>query len=182
MTAPTSDPAAGFDESAVIFTLPRDHDLLGEFAEYARLGGGKIAFTNGCFDLLHAGHVMCLELGLRDARRLGGDVRLVVGMNSDASVRLAKGDGRPIVPQAQRAFLLSRLKPVSAVVVFDAQTPIDLVDCLKPDFLFKGDDYDADDIVGAKLVRGYGGVVFTLPRFSDVSTTGLVDKIRSAGG
>lgn len=143
-----------------------------------RSAGRRIVFTNGCFDLLHLGHVRYLEA----ARRLGE--RLVVGLNSDASVARIKGPRRPINPQADRAELLAALACVDLVVIFDEDDPLRLITCLRPDILVKGADWPKDQIVGADAVLADGGRVETIAVVPDVSTSILIDRIvaRYAGG
>ena len=132
-------------------------------------------FTNGCFDILHRGHVTYLA----QARALGAS--LVVGVNSDASVRrLEKGDDRPINRLADRMAVLAALASVSLVTWFDDETPIDLIRLCKPDILVKGGDWKAADIVGAPEVMGWGGAVHSIPFLHQRSTTALVDKIRAS--
>jgi rfaE bifunctional protein nucleotidyltransferase chain/domain len=150
--------------------------ILGPGALRRRLGvlrraGMRIVLTNGCFDLLHPGHVRYL----RAARRLG-DV-LVVAVNSDASVRRLKGPPRPLVPQADRCEVLAALETVDYVVVFDEDTPAELIATLLPDVLVKGGDWAAEHIVGADVVRAHGGVVQSLPFARGYSTTALVQRI-----
>ncbi len=130
-----------------------------------------IVFTNGCFDVLHRGHV---EL-LTRARALGD--RLVVGLNSDASVRALKGPDRPFVSQEDRAAVLRGLRSVDGLVLFDELTPIRLIAELHPDVLVKGGDWPADGIVGAELVRRYGGRVVSLPLLEGYGTTALAARI-----
>jgi len=133
-----------------------------------------VAFTNGVFDLLHAGHVALLE-----AARAAGDA-LVVGVNSDASVRrLGKGPERPLVAEAERARLLAALAAVDCVVLFDEDTPLTLIQQLRPDVLVKGADYAPEAIVGAKDVEGWGGRVVRVPLVEGKSTTDLVRKLRA---
>ena len=140
--------------------------------ELKRIGSGrKVVFTNGCFDILHAGHVRYLER----AKRLG-DI-LVVGMNTDRSVRKIKGSGRPIVAEKDRATLLSALKMVDYVVLFDEPTPIRLIEAIKPDVLVKGSDWKKRDIVGADFVESYGGKVRRIGLLKGRSTTDVVKKI-----
>lgn len=135
--------------------------------------GQRIAFTNGVFDLLHPGHVRYL----RAARRLG-DV-LVVGINSDRSVRrLGKGAGRPLVTHADRAEVLAAMEMVDYVVIFDDDTPGDLIRAVRPDVLVKGGDWTVDRIVGADFVLAHGGQVRSLPFAPGYSTTALVRRIR----
>jgi D-beta-D-heptose 7-phosphate kinase/D-beta-D-heptose 1-phosphate adenosyltransferase len=142
----------------------------------ARRAGKRIVFTNGCFDILHAGHLYCLE----QARRLGD--LLVVGLNSDHSVRLNKESSRPIIPEAQRAALLAGLACVDLVVLFDELTPADLVRHLEPDVLVKGGDYAPDAIAGADFVRERGGVVTTIPLMPGLSTTAILGKLTTPQG
>ena len=138
----------------------------------ARARGRRVVFTNGCFDLLHAGHVTLLER----AKRLG-DV-LVVGMNSDRAVRALKGAHRPIVAQRDRARLLAALESVDYVTIFDALTPQRVIAELRPDVLIKGADWGAAAIVGRDLVRRYGGRVVRLPLVKGYSTSKLIERIR----
>lgn len=139
-----------------------------------RKKGQRIVFTNGCFDLLHIGHTRYLQA----ARELG-DV-LVVGVNSDGSVRAQKkGTGRPIVPEAQRAEVLAALGSVDYVVLFDEPDPGRLIAELQPDVLVKGGDWAPDRIVGREVVEARGGTVRTIPLVPGVSTTDLVNRIKS---
>ncbi len=138
-----------------------------------RAAGKRIVFTNGVFDLLHPGHVRYL----RQARALG-DV-LVVGLNSDRSVRAVKGPGRPITPEGERAEILSTLDSVDAVVIFDEDTPHDIVAALRPDVLVKGADWAADAIVGRDIVEARGGTVVRVPVEQGYSTSAVLAKIRS---
>ena len=143
-------------------------------AQRAREKGHKVVFTNGCFDLLHAGHVRCLQ----EARQMGD--LLVVGLNSDASVRgLGKGTDRPLVPQDQRAEVLSALAAVDLVVIFEEPTPAGLIQQIKPDVLVKGGDWPPEKIVGADFVQGRGGKVVNIPLVQGLSTTELIRRIRS---
>jgi len=131
-------------------------------------------FTNGVFDLLHTGHVTLLE-----AARAEG-AALVVGVNTDASVRrLGKGSERPLVPEGERARLLAALAAVDCVVLFDEDTPLALIDHLRPDVLVKGADYAREAIVGAAEVEGWGGRVVRVPLVAGKSTTDLVRKLRT---
>jgi D-beta-D-heptose 7-phosphate kinase/D-beta-D-heptose 1-phosphate adenosyltransferase len=134
---------------------------------------GPIVFTNGVFDLLHVGHVAVLE-----AARAEG-AALVVGVNADASVRrLAKGNDRPLVPETQRARVLAALAAVDCVVLFEEDTPRDLIVALRPDVLVKGADYARDEIVGATEVEGWGGRVVRVPLVDGHSTTRLAERLR----
>src|ERR1700687_1989308 len=138
-----------------------------------RRQGKRIVFTNGCFDLIHPGHVRYL----RAAKRLG-DV-LVVALNSDASVRRLKGASRPLVPQRDRSEVMAALEMVDYVTVFNEDTPYRLIKVLQPDVLVKGGDWRPDDIVGADIVRARGGVVTSLPFARGYSTTNLAERIKS---
>ncbi len=143
-------------------------------ARDARAAGGLAVFTNGCFDLLHAGHVRCLEA----ARSLG--TMLVLGINSDESVRsLGKGGDRPLVPQELRAQVVAGLAAVDAVVVFDQPTPLELIQTVAPDVLVKGGDWTPDNIVGADFVLARGGRVVSIPLVEGLSTTALAARIRA---
>ena len=136
---------------------------------------GPVVFTNGVFDLLHVGHVALLE-----AARAEG-AALIVGVNSDASVRrLGKGSGgeRPVVPERERARLVAALAAVDCVVVFDEDSPLALIEQLRPDVLVKGADYKRDAIVGADAVEGWGGRVVRVPLVAGVSTTELLARLR----
>jgi rfaE bifunctional protein nucleotidyltransferase chain/domain len=146
--------------------------LLSE-AEARRRLGQKLVFTNGCFDLLHAGHVSYLE----EARRLGDF--LVVGLNADSSLRRLKGPSRPINPQEHRAKVLAALSCVDYVVIFEEDTPERLITALRPDVLVKGADWPEEKIVGASFVKSYGGKVARIPFRHQVSTTQIVKRIRS---
>lgn len=139
---------------------------------YARPRSFTLVFTNGCFDLLHRGHLSLLER----ARSLGD--RLLVGLNSDASVRRLKGAGRPVLPEGDRARLLAGLRAVDAVTVFEEDTPRALVEALLPDHLVKGADYGREEVAGADLVEAAGGRVHLLPLAEGVSTSGLLARIR----
>ncbi|HTX37191.1 MAG TPA: D-glycero-beta-D-manno-heptose 1-phosphate adenylyltransferase [Bryobacteraceae bacterium] len=145
-------------------------DRLTERVEEWRDAGLRVVFTNGCFDLLHIGHVTLLD----DARREGD--RLIVGINSDASVSRLKGPARPIVPEHARARVLAGLEAVDAVVVFDEPTPLELMIALRPDVIVKGGDYVADEIVGAPEVRSWGGRVAIVPFVEGFSTTQLIAR------
>jgi rfaE bifunctional protein nucleotidyltransferase chain/domain len=138
-----------------------------------RMKGDRIVFTNGCFDILHRGHVEYLH----EAAALGD--RLVIGLNSDASVRRQnKGPERPLNDQHSRAKVLSALRLVDAVVIFDQDTPLELIQAIGPDVLVKGGDWTEDKIVGAGYVRSMGGDVRSLKLVEGFSTTSLVERIR----
>jgi D-beta-D-heptose 7-phosphate kinase/D-beta-D-heptose 1-phosphate adenosyltransferase len=134
--------------------------------------GKKVVFTNGCFDILHAGHVRYLK----KARGLG-DV-LVVGLNSDSSARLIKGPGRPVVPEKDRSEVLSALECVDYVVVFSEPTPIRLIEAVRPDVLVKGADWTRGSIVGEDVVRGYGGRVKRIRLVEGKSTTNIIKRVQ----
>lgn len=149
-----------------------DRDQLLDAVDQARGRGERIVFTNGCFDILHAGHVAYLE----EARALGH--RLVVAVNDDASVRRLKGKGRPVNSLERRLRVLSGLAAVDWVVGFSEDTPEALLETLRPDILVKGGDYAADEVVGAAIVEGYGGEVQVLSLVADLSTTAIVARLR----
>jgi len=134
--------------------------------------GLRIGFTNGCFDILHAGHVRYLQDSAAQADKL------IVGLNSDASVQTLKGSSRPIVPENDRAYVLSGLEAVAAVIIFEEETPFELIEWLEPDVLMKGGDYRAEEIVGYDSVTKRGGVVKVLPFLDGRSTTNIVQRIR----
>lgn len=132
-------------------------------------------FTNGVFDLLHPGHLELLERS-----RAEGDL-LVVGVNTDASVRrLGKGSDRPIIPEAARARVLAGLAAVDCVVLFDEDTPLELITALAPDVLVKGADYTVDRIVGADVVQAHGGRVVRIPLVAGISTTSILERLRAS--
>jgi rfaE bifunctional protein nucleotidyltransferase chain/domain len=136
--------------------------------------GRRIVFTNGCFDLLHPGHIGSLE----QARALGD--ALIVGLNSDASVRQLKGAGRPVLPERERAEILAALESVDAVVIFDEPTPREVIARLLPDVLVKGGDWPGDQIVGREEVEAAGGRVVSIPVVPGYSTTEILRKIRES--
>jgi rfaE bifunctional protein nucleotidyltransferase chain/domain len=135
--------------------------------------GKKIVFTNGCFDIIHAGHVDYLE----KAKSLGDF--LVVGLNSDESVKRLKGPTRPVNPVDQRKKVLQALKPVDLVIVFEEDTPERLIKEIKPDVLVKGGDWKTENIVGADFVMSYGGKVYTIDFVYDTSTTKIIEKVKN---
>lgn len=147
-------------------------DEAAQFVEALRAEGKVVVFTNGVFDLLHPGHVRYLH-----AARQQGDA-LVVGVNSDRSVRANKGSHRPLVPAAERAEVLAALADVDAVAIFDEDTPYEIIARLQPDVLVKGADWAADRIVGRDIVEARGGRVVRVPVESGHSTTGIVERIR----
>jgi D-beta-D-heptose 7-phosphate kinase/D-beta-D-heptose 1-phosphate adenosyltransferase len=137
-----------------------------------REAGTSVVLTNGCFDLLHPGHIALLEAARRE-----GDL-LVVALNSDASVRGLKGEGRPVVPEAERAETLLALEAVDRVVVYDEPTPIEAIRALLPDVLVKGADWAADQVVGRAEVEGAGGRLVRVSLVPGRSTSAIVDRIR----
>lgn len=141
--------------------------------ERERRNGRRIVFTNGCFDLLHPGHIRCLE----QARALG-DV-LIVAINSDSSVRRLKGTGRPVVPEAERAEVLAALAVVDYVTVFQEDTPREIIAKVLPDVLVKGGDWGPDQIVGREEVEAAGGRVVSVPLEPGYSTSELLKRIRT---
>ena len=147
------------------------HEAILRFAREKR-NGRRVVFTNGCFDLLHPGHIETLE----KARNLGD--ALVVGVNSDRSVREMKGAGRPTVPERERAEVLAALECVDAVVIFDELTPREIVAALLPDVLVKGGDWASDRIIGREEVEAAGGRVVSVPVLAGYSTSAMVEKIR----
>ena len=143
---------------------------VGPYKDDLKDSNKKIVFTNGCFDILHAGHVEYLE----KAKALGD--KLIVGINSDSSVSKLKGKNRPINKLFHRAKVLSSLRCVDKVIMFDENTPLKLIKTLQPDLLVKGGDYKVKDIVGYKEVTGYGGSVVTIPLVKGLSTTKTLDQ------
>jgi rfaE bifunctional protein nucleotidyltransferase chain/domain len=146
-------------------------ELIVRFGREKR-NGKQLVFTNGCFDLLHPGHIHSLET----ARALG-DV-LIVGINSDRSVRMLKGQGRPVIPEQERAEILASMECVDAVVIFDALTPQRVVALLLPDVLVKGGDWPENEIVGREEVQAAGGKVVLVDVVPGYSTTEILKKIR----
>ncbi|MDD3249534.1 MAG: D-glycero-beta-D-manno-heptose 1-phosphate adenylyltransferase [Smithellaceae bacterium] len=153
-----------------------DKTVLKEKLDLLRQGGKKIAFTNGCFDILHAGHVRYLKEAGKTA-----DV-LVVALNSDSSVQAIKGPKRPLVPEKERAEVLAALECIDFITIFPEATPLELIGLLKPDVLIKGGDWTEEQIVGREEVRQWGGRVEIIPEFAGRSTTGIVEKILAAYG
>jgi rfaE bifunctional protein nucleotidyltransferase chain/domain len=152
-----------------ILSLP---DAILKFGR-AHRGDQRVVFTNGCFDLLHPGHVHTLE-----ASRALGDA-LIVGMNSDASVRELKGEGRPVVSERERAEILAALECVDAVVIFNDLTPRETIAALLPDVLVKGGDWADDQIIGREEVEAAGGRVVSVPVVPSHSTTAILESIRN---
>jgi rfaE bifunctional protein nucleotidyltransferase chain/domain len=142
--------------------------------EGIRARGGRIVFTNGVFDLLHPGHLRYLQ----QARELGD--ALVVGVNSDRSVRAIKGESRPVTPENERAEMLAALGCVDVVVVFDEDTPLSLIERLQPDVLVKGADWPEESMIGRDIVETRGGRVVRVPFEAGHSTTSIIEKIKKA--
>ncbi len=138
-----------------------------------KIKGKRIAFTNGCFDILHEGHIYSLSQAAKEA-----DV-LVVGVNADVSVKKLKGENRPINNQHSRSLIIASLLIVDAVVIFEGDTPLELIKKVMPDVLIKGGDYTIETIVGAKEVIANGGSVLTNPIIQNFSSTGIIQKIQS---
>ncbi len=136
-----------------------------------RFLGKKVAFTNGCFDIIHQGHIFSLSQAASEA-----DV-LVVGVNADASVKRLKGDQRPVTTESSRALILASLIMVDAVVIFEEETPLNLITAILPDVIVKGGDYTVEQVVGGKEVIANGGKVIINPVLEGFSTTGIIDKI-----
>ncbi|MBN1473924.1 MAG: D-glycero-beta-D-manno-heptose 1-phosphate adenylyltransferase [Syntrophaceae bacterium] len=149
-----------------------DRNTLKNKLEELRKKGKKIAFTNGCFDILHIGHVRYL----REAKKTA-DI-LVLALNSDASVKKIKGKKRPLVPQEDRAEIMAALEFIDFVTIFDETTPLELINLLKPDVLIKGGDWAEDDVVGRDEIKKWGGKLTLIPEIKGKSTTSIVDKIR----
>jgi D-beta-D-heptose 7-phosphate kinase/D-beta-D-heptose 1-phosphate adenosyltransferase len=144
-----------------------------EIAKDLKERGKKIAFTNGCFDILHVGHIQLLERA-----KSFGDV-LIVGLNSDDSIRRIKGEERPINPEEDRARVLKSLEVVDYVIIFNEDTPLETIKKLKPDILVKGGDWTPDNIVGRNIVESYGGKVKVVDLLENKSTTQILNKILS---
>jgi D-beta-D-heptose 7-phosphate kinase/D-beta-D-heptose 1-phosphate adenosyltransferase len=148
-----------------------DSQALADRLEDLRSAGKRVVFTNGCFDILHIGHVRYLS-----AAKNEGDL-LVVGLNSDQSVRLIKGKRRPIVQQDQRLGIIASLQVVDYVTLFDEPDPLKLIRLLKPTILVKGADWSADEIIGADFVKSSGGHVVRVSLVQDASTSGIIERI-----
>ena len=149
-----------------------ERDQLASWAEAIHDQGQSIGFTNGCFDLLHSGHLAGFVQAAEAADHL------VVALNSDTSVRVLKGVGRPILPEADRAALIAALRPVSAVTIFAEPTPLECILQLRPDVLVKGSEYVEEDIVGAREVKSWGGRVVRVPMVPGWSTSRIIASIR----
>ena len=147
-------------------------DQLRAWADSIHAAGRTIAFTNGCFDLIHSGHLVSLTQAAEIADKLG------VALNSDASVRRLKGPGRPLLPEADRAALIAALRPVSAVTIFAEPTPLETILQIRPDVLVKGSEYTEEEIVGAPEVKSWGGLVVRVPMVPGWSTSQIIEAIR----
>ncbi len=147
-------------------------DQLEQWGAAVRAAGRTIAFTNGCFDLIHSGHLASLIQAAEAAEEL------VVALNCDQSVRDLKGPGRPLLPAADRAALIAALRPVSAVTIFAEPTPLETILQIRPDVLVKGSEYSEEDIVGAPEVRSWGGRVVRVPMVPGWSTSQIIEAIR----
>ncbi|MDA3952176.1 MAG: D-glycero-beta-D-manno-heptose 1-phosphate adenylyltransferase [Bacteroidales bacterium] len=160
------------DKLNVIQSKIIDISKLESFLTYWNLKNQKIVFTNGCFDILHRGHVEYLAQAASN-----GDV-LIIGLNTDSSVRRIKGETRPVQDEYARAILLASLSFVSAVVLFDDDTPYNLIKRIQPDVLIKGSDYSIKDIVGSDIVIAKGGKVITIDFVEGYSTTSIIEKLK----
>jgi D-beta-D-heptose 7-phosphate kinase/D-beta-D-heptose 1-phosphate adenosyltransferase len=149
----------------------RAKNELRDILEGLKRRGKKIVFTNGCFDILHVGHVRCLE----EAKRMGDT--LVVALNSDRSVRSIKGPSRPFIPEEERAEVLSALACVDYVVIFDEPDPLELITFLKPNVLVKGGDWTPETTIGKEVIEKAGGKVVIIPQIQGVSTSDIIDRI-----
>jgi rfaE bifunctional protein nucleotidyltransferase chain/domain len=150
-----------------------DRDKLKNQLAVWRFQDKKIVFTNGCFDLLHLGHIDYLSKA-----KDHGNV-LVVGVNTDASVQRLKGENRPVKDEVSRSMIMASLQFVNAVVLFDEDTPYELIKLVQPDVLVKGSDYEPEDIVGYDVVKARGGEIVTIDFLEGYSTTGIIEKIKS---
>ena len=166
------NPYLRFVNAPSLGILSREH--VSAFAARVRSTGGRVVFTNGVFDLLHPGHVRYLG----DARALGE--ALIVGINSDRSVRANKGPSRPITPERERAELVAALRSVDAVTLFEEETPRALIEAIQPDVLVKGADWSPDNIVGRDIVEARGGTVVRIDLAKGFSSTHLIEKVRGA--
>lgn len=153
--------------------LPNIIALKKKLAQW-RVKSAKVVFTNGCFDLVHVGHLHTL----REAKKLGD--KLIVGINSDASVKRLKGNKRPIIPELERAELIASLIFVDAVIIFEEDTPLALIEATQPNVLVKGGDWAIDKIVGSELVKKNGGEVVAIPFKRGHSTSDIIQKIQGA--
>ncbi len=168
---PAADPTAGRDALSPPAGLVSRAEL-SDFCRAQREEGKRVVFTNGCFDLIHPGHVLYLAA----ARALGDS--LVLGLNSDLSVRGLKGPSRPILDEQGRALILLSLKAVDRVCLFDEPTPLELIRAVRPDILVKGGDYRPDEVVGREVVEAHGGTVCIVPFHPGYSSSDLIRRIR----
>jgi len=151
-------------------------DELRDILQGLKRSGKRIVFTNGCFDILHIGHIRCLVEAKKE-----GDI-LIVALNSDRSIRSIKGPSKPFTPEAERAEILSALACVDYVVIFDEPDPLELISSLKPNILVKGGDWTPETTIGREVVEGMGGKVVIIPQIEGVSTSAIVDRIVKKGG
>lgn len=149
-----------------------ERDDLAAWGQAMRDAGRTVVFTNGCFDLIHSGHLASL------VQAAGAADELIVALNSDDSVRQLKGAGRPILESAERAVLIASLRPVSAVTIFGEPTPLEVINQIRPDVLVKGSEYEEDDIVGAREVKSWGGRIVRVPMVPGRSTSQIIEAIR----
>ena len=149
-------------------------DTLTSQVEQWKMAGKKVVFTNGCFDIIHRGHIEVL------ARTADLGDKLIIGLNSDQSIQKLKGKDRPIIDEQSRAFLLAALSFVDAIVLFSKDTPLKLISTLLPDVLAKGGDYEIETIVGHEIVQKNGGKVKLVPFLDGFSSTTIIDKIKNS--
>ena len=151
--------------------ITKELEILAQLVLYHKKSGKKIVFTNGCFDIMHIGHIHCLE-----SARSNGDV-LIVGINSDRSTRAIKGNKRPIIPEQQRAEMVASLTCVDHVILFDEDTPYVVIYAIKPDILVKGGDWEKEEIVGSDIVKGNGGKVICINFEVEMSSSSVIKTI-----
>ena len=151
----------------------KDLKVLTELVSEHKKEGRKIVFTNGCYDLLHIGHIKCFQ----ESKNLG-DI-LIVALNSDRSVRALKGPSRPIIPEEERAEIIAAMESVDYVTIFDQEDPLEIISTVKPDVLVKGGDWSIDTIVGRDVVESCGGKVLSLPMVPGISTSRIIEDIVS---
>ncbi|MFQ5456701.1 MAG: D-glycero-beta-D-manno-heptose 1-phosphate adenylyltransferase [Nitrospirota bacterium] len=144
---------------------------LKEIVKTLKNNGEKIVFTNGCFDLIHRGHIFYLQ----EAKKYGD--RLIVAINSDKSINRIKGDKRPITPEKERALTVASLQAVDYVTIFDKTDPLEIITELEPDILIKGGDWKIEEVIGREIIEKRGGKVFTIPPIKGVSTTEIIKRI-----
>jgi len=149
----------------------KDQSTMKEVVKKAKEEGKKVVFTNGCFDILHQGHIRFLA----EAKKCGD--YLIVGLNSDSSIKIIKGKKRPLMPEGARAELLAALCFVDGVVIFNEKDPLTIIKYLKPHILVKGADWEENDIIGADLVKKIGGEVKQIPLVPGISTSGIISRI-----